>query len=293
MDDINPFPAPLAKRQNVKRVVICLPLYGIKRDPVTNSWGVFDHVLESLQASLPLLREAGWEVNTRFTYNNPYISNARDELLREALDLKATVIVFIDQDVSWAPRDLLTLIETPGDVVSGTYRFKTDDEDYMGMILPDINGGPQWRENEKPVDPAMYAGPDPSSPDFNLAILAYCIPAGFLKITPQAVSRFMRAYPELCYGPAYSPTVDLFNHGAHGGVWYGEDYAFSRNWRDLGGEILLLPNLNIVHWDKDNNGYAGNYHFYMARRPGGALSNGEVNGNGNETGGSGVQRSAA
>ena len=101
-------------------------------------------------------------------------------------------------------------------------------------------------------------------------INAEWVPAGFLKVTSLAVNKFMTAYPELCYGLKYRPYVDLFNHGAHKGLWYGEDYAFSRNWNDLGGKIWLIPNLNITHHDSEGNDYPGNYHDYMLKQPGGS-----------------------
>jgi hypothetical protein len=84
------------------------------------------------------------------------------------------------------------------------------------------------------------------------------------------VDKFMKAYPHLIYGPAYRPFVDLFNHGAHKGLWYGEDYAFSRNWNDCGGSIWLLPDVDITHHSADK-AYPGNYHMYLRRRPGGDL----------------------
>jgi hypothetical protein len=80
----------------------------------------------------------------------------------------------------------------------------------------------------------------------------------------------MKQYPQLLYGHPERYTVDLFNHGAHNGVWYGEDYAFSRNWRDLGGEIMLLPDLNIDHHSADKC-YSGNFHMFLRRQPGGDL----------------------
>jgi len=93
-------------------------------------------------------------------------------------------------------------------------------------------------------------------------------PAGFLKVTKEAVDRFMKAYPELCYGPAYAPAVDLFNHGAHEGVWYGEDYAFCRRWIDCGGELWIVPDLDLTHHG-ETQAYPGNYHDFLTRQPGG------------------------
>lgn len=224
----------------MSKVVFCFPT-------ITKPYAPF---LDSLKASVPLLDEAGWDHYTVSEVGNPYISNARNTMLRKALDIQPDVIVFLDHDLSWRPQDLLKLVETEGDMISGLYRFKKPEVEFMGQILPDNDGYPVLREDG--------------------CISAFCVPAGFLKITPNTVNRFMRAYPELIYGDAYRPHIDLFNHGAHKGVWYGEDYALSRNWRDCGGEIWVVPDLTLIHHTADSS-YEGNYHEFLLRQPGGAL----------------------
>lgn len=219
------------------RVTICTPT-------LTKPFQAF---LASLEASVPVLDAAGIAHNVVFEVGNPYISAARATMLRKALDAKADVIVFIDHDMAWRPGDLLKLIQTPGDVVAGLYRFKKADEEYMGALQGD--DAPIVRSDG--------------------AIKAFRVPAGFLKVTKEAVDRFMAAYPSLCYGPRYSLSVDLFNHGAHGGVWYGEDYAFSRNWLDAGGEIWVVPDLQLDHYSADAV-FEGNFHEFMLRQPGGS-----------------------
>lgn len=226
-----------------KKVIFCVPTI---RKP-------YRQTLEALAASLPLVQQAGWDEGMVSEVGCPYISAARATMLRKALDARADVIVFIDHDVSWKPRDLLTLIETEGDVVAGTYRFKKDEEEYMGALFPQIDGTPRVRE-----DGALYA---------------HSAPAGFLKITAKAVDKFMRKYPNLVYGEAYRPHVDLFNHGAHEGVWYGEDYAFCRNWREAGGDLFIVPDLDITHHTADT-AYPGNFHMFLRRQPGGDLYEG-------------------
>ena len=180
----------------------------------------------------------------------PYISNARATMLRKALDAKADVIVFIDHDLSWRPSDLLTLIQTEGDVVAGVYRFKRDEVEYMGQVFSRPDGTPIVRESDG-------------------AISAHSVPAGFLKVTKDAVNRFIQAYPELTYGERFAPHIDLFNHGAWQGVWYGEDYAFSRRWRDAGGMIWVVPDLDLTH-HTTTQAYPGNFHEFMMRQPGGS-----------------------
>lgn len=222
-----------------KKVVFCIPT-------LTRP---YQACLDSLAASIPPIRAAGWDEGMVSEIGCPYISAARSTMLRKALDAGADVIVFIDHDLSWKPEDLLTLIETEGDVVAGTYRFKKDAEEYMGVIQDDANALPVCRDDG--------------------AIKATRVPAGFLKITKGAVNRFMTAYPELCYGPKFSLSVDLFHHGAHDGAWWGEDYAFSRNWLALDGEIWLVPDLDIAHHTTEK-AYPGNFHHFLMAQPGGS-----------------------
>lgn len=218
-------------------MVFCLPV--VNRP--------FQATIDSLEASLPAVEAAGFEHQLVQTLNNPYISAARAEMLREALDAKAEIIVFIDYDLSWRPDDMVKLLKTEGDVVAGTYRAKIDEEKYMGTIETFEDGTPVCRVGDH-------------------AISAKLIPAGFLKITERAVDTFMGAYPELCFGPWFHLAVDLFNHGVHDRVWWGEDYSFARRWKEKCGEIWLVPDLDLDHHTKDKV-YKGNFHQYMMRQP--------------------------
>jgi hypothetical protein len=131
-------------------------------------------------------------------------------------------------------------------VVAGLYRFKTPDVEYMGTVEVGATGYPVEREADG-------------------ALKAVRVPAGFLKITRGAVQRFMRAYPELIYGDPISPHVDLFNHGAHEGVWWGEDYAFCRRWRAMGGDIWVVPDLDLTHHDREAGDFPGNIHRFLLK----------------------------
>lgn len=233
----------MTQSKAARKAVFCIPTLS-KPHPAT---------LDAVGASVPFLDDAGIEHSMVSEVGCPYISHARATMLRKALDAGATDIVFLDHDVSWAPRDLLTLLQADGDVVCGTYRYKRPDApaQYMGAVINGPSGKPMARESDG-------------------ALMAHSAPAGFLRVTRNAVACFMRAYPDLVYGDPCAPSVDLFNHGAHDGVWYGEDFAFCRRWRDAGGTVWLLPDLNITHWAGDK-AYPGNFHEYLLRLPGGAL----------------------
>lgn len=202
--------------------------------------------ISALEQSIPLITGAGWEEGYAQEIGCAYISAARANMTRKALDAGADVIIYLDYDLSWDPPNLLRLLETPGDVVAGTYRFKHEPEEYMAQIHSDYTGRPLCR-GDGCISTARVA-------------------AGFLKVTRQAVERFAAAYPHLVYGPAENPSIDLFNHGAHKGVWWGEDYAFCRNWTEAGGDIWIVPDLNITH-HAGERAFPGNYHEFLLRQP--------------------------
>lgn len=228
-----------------KKVVLCVPT--TKRP--------YKQLLDSIELAVPVLEASGIEHGMVSEIGNPYISQARNVMLRKALDAKATHIVFLDHDVSFGPDDLLRLINAPAEVVAGTYRFKKAEEEYMGSVFTDSKGAPQGKQVGDLV-----------------MLQAKYVPAGFLRVTETAVSKFIEMYPELMFGSRHTPHVDLFNHGAMDFVWHGEDYGFSKRWNDKCGQLWLLPELNITHHASDGTAYVGNYHEYLMRQPGGAKS---------------------
>lgn len=207
---------------------------------------------DALVASLPSLEAAGWEHAMVLEVGCPYISHARASALRKALDGGVDAVIFLDDDVSWQPDALVRLLEIPDPVVCGTYRFKREPEEYMGSVLAGPGDLPRVRASDGCIE-------------------MFHIPAGFLKVTRAGVAQFMRAYPELIFGDPCAPHVDLFNHGAHAGVWFGEDYAFARRWREKCGPVWLIPDLQIDHHSATTS-YPGHFHDYLRRQPGGDLA---------------------
>ena len=218
-----------------QKVVICTPT---PQKP-------YDAFLKACADEKPLLDAANIECAVSYSIGSPYISWARADALRKALDAEPDAVVFIDHDMSWEPGELVRLIQTPGPVVAGTYRFKKPEEHYMGNIILGSDRKPIYRDDG--------------------CLLGNWVPAGFLKVTGQAIHDFCGAYPELMFGARYRPYIDLFNHGAHDFVWYGEDYAFSRRWNEKCGQIWIVPDLNLHHNGADGTVYEGNYARFLAK----------------------------
>lgn len=205
--------------------------------------------MAAMRDTIPAIKAAGWDECYVQEVGCPYISHARATMTRKALDTDADVLVYLDYDLSWTPDSMLSLLSVDEPVVAGLYRFKKPDEQYMGVLKTTGDHRPIVRDDG--------------------LILAEWVPAGFLKVSRDAISRLAKAHPELLYGDPMRPHIDLFNHGAHQGIWYGEDYAFSRRWNAM-GQIWVLPDLDITHHSPDI-AYPGNFHNFMLRQPGGSL----------------------
>jgi hypothetical protein len=218
-----------------KKVVFCVPVY--PKEPYPQTAAAF-------KAEIPFLKKAGWDAEVIYHKGNPYISAARAELLHSALKKDATVIVFVDQDISWKPGDAVRLIETDGGMVAGTYRYKNEEERYMGGL------------NE--AEPGIAAVREDG------CLEALVAPAGFLKVTREAVNKMIAAYPEHCCGEPCAPWFDMFAHGIIDGTWRGEDTAACMRWWKLGEKVWCLPDLEITHHSADRD-YPGNLARYLER----------------------------
>mgnify|MGYP001366017363 CR=1 FL=1 len=231
--------------------------YEPKKDPkvvfcMATLWRPVEATLDALEASIPHVEAAGWKHALVSEIACPYISAARSKLLRKAIDADATDIFFLDDDLSWEPEAPARLLQTKGDIVAGTYRFRQDEEAYMGTLYTTADGRPIVRPEDG-------------------AIIAEWVPAGFLRVTLNAVRKLMRRFPELVYGLPEKPHFDLFHHGAHNGLWYGEDYAFSRRAHEAGLQVVIVPDLSITHHDKrSGRKYGGNFHEFLLKQPGGS-----------------------
>lgn len=216
------------------KVALCCPT----RDRPTQAF------LESLKRSVPLL-DSVCEHATVYELGCPYISGARCTMLGKALRWGADKIVFLDDDVSWRPEDLVAIITAEGDVVGGTYRFKCEEERYMGKPFVGERGHPMVRSTDG-------------------AVQMLAMPAGFLRVTRDLVERMWERFPWLrIRADDGIKNLDLFNHGAYQGVWFGEDYAFCRRCVEMEVDVWCLPDMDVDHNGRDEV-FRGNYHRYLS-----------------------------
>lgn len=206
----------------------------------------------SLIEGMRFLTDKGIPCTWRYLAGCCYLPIARNKLVRQFLASDCTDFVFVDADVGFEVGGLYKILQHDREIVGGAYPFKTDREDYPVQIFTDAAGFPL-------VDPETGL------------IQAKGLPTGFMRIKREVFERM--ASPELevveydSQFKARESYQAFFDTKKLGTYWWGEDYLFCKMWSDMGGKLWLAPNITFTH--SGGQMWAGNYHDWLRRQPGG------------------------
>lgn len=236
-------------------------LFGI----VSYNGGVCREFLPNLIETLSLLGQQGIPSATFMLPGDPYLSKARNRVAYEFLvnNTNCTHLFFLDDDLGWEPAAALRLIEHDVDVVAGVYPKKSDKGEYPAQVDTDDAGNPithgsLWK--------------------------AKLAPTGFLCIKRHVLEKMAAKagmYVDTTAVGSTTPQWNIFDMGwftpdgerpaQQGGIvgqFWGEDYYFCRKWRDMGGDVLIDPDIMFTH--RGSVAWAGNFRTaseqYFAKR---------------------------
>lgn len=191
------------------------------------SGAVSVETVRSLLNEQILAQSAGVELQFAFLPGCSLITMARNQMVQGFLDSDADRLVFVDSDISWEPGSILRLASHKPDFVGGAYRLKEEGECYPI----------EWLENGK----ELWATD-------GLLSVAH-VPGGFMCLSRAVFARFRVAYPVRHYTHHDFKAFAYFTAPFHSGRLYGEDASFCHDWREIGGEVWLDPELTLTHHD--------------------------------------------
>ena len=257
-------------QQNNPQLVILTPCYG----------GLC-HVsyLTCLINTINLFRQLNFPLQIEFCKNDSLVSRARNNLVARALsNSKTTHIMFIDNDISWNPFDVLKLILADKELVGGIYPLKnynwskmTTDPNYISQILEKKNQSQLASiiSDEKMIQSSLlnynvnYLG-NVLQIDNNLAKVRH-LATGFMMIKRELFVKMMKSFPSTKYVDdvnflkpeenefAYA----LFDCGVEEGHYFSEDWLFCHRWTKMGNEIWIDVSINLTHTGTEE--YTGSY----------------------------------
>jgi hypothetical protein len=246
--------------------------------------------LTCLINTITLFRQLNFPIQIEFCKNDSLVPRARNNLIARAMtDKEMTHVLFIDNDITWDPVDILKLILSEKEVVGGIYPLKHYDwskllVDPQNPYNSNIIQGWLTKKNNSQLrdiisDERMvqhnllkynvnYLDNVLEIQD-NLAKVKH-LATGFMMIRRPVIEQLIRAFPSTKYVDdvnflkpeenefAYA----LFDCGVEEGHYFSEDWLFCHRWTKLSkGEeiknIWMDVSIQLTHTGIED--YMGSY----------------------------------
>jgi hypothetical protein len=199
--------------------------------------GRFDvRFLDSLINTISLCEKHNIKILPYFLCYDSLIQRVRNDYFRTAYQSGVDVLFFIDSDIGWNPQDFVKLVMSDLDMIGGTYRKKTDEEElYAFKSL-----------GENPDDYNIV-------PDNNGILEVAGLGCGFLKISKRCVNMLFENEPNYYTDgesddkpPRITKSICdcVVNSNNH---FVSEDIIIGYKWMQLGGKVYLDTNINLTH----------------------------------------------
>lgn len=219
----------------MKKIFVAIPTFDKK---------LFVPCVQSIMNAMQAMLLMDIKFEFKFEVGCPYVSMARNNLVRKFMNSECTDLVFVDADLGFPPLAFKDLILSDEPVVGGAYPKKQENEEYAVRLKTD--------ENYHVINE-------------NGALLSDGLATGFMKVNRSVFEQLQKAYPELKYRDAMTglDTYNFFGTFVKDGRWYGDDYGFCHFWENLGGKMHLIPNITFIHCGSKN--FEGNFHDYLVK----------------------------
>jgi hypothetical protein len=177
----------------------------------------------------------------------PLMSLARGAGMLEPLKRDTiTHLLCLDDDIGIAGDDVVRLVEADQDMVGAAYRIKHQDKrvQFVAIYSPE-------QVDQEPV---------------NGTIALQRIGGGLILYKKHVLESLLAKYGMCAWGGVHALNAPI-EYVDEGGEFLTEDYATCDRWRRLGGEVRLLLDVEVAHFDSFGGAHVGNFkHMWDQRR---------------------------
>jgi len=235
----------------------------------------FVNYVHCLIMTMEAFRKYGIGVSVDFCKNDSLVSRARNNLVARAMNNPAmTHIMFIDNDITWDPIDVMKLLISNKQLVGGIYPLKhynwnnllhdkknPNSDNIVKDWIKNKNNS-QFKEiisDEHMVQYKMLS--------YNVNYLNTTIQVennltqvkhlatGFMMIQRNVITSLSKAFPSTKYTDDVSflkqeenkYAYALFDCGVEDDHYYSEDWMFCHRWTKLGGSVYIDVTINLTH----------------------------------------------
>jgi len=228
-----------------------------------------------LISTMDLFRKYNVGISVDFCKNDSLVSRARNNLVAKAMNnSKMTHIMFIDNDITWDPVDIIKLLVSNKQLVGGIYPLKhynwsnllhdkknpnstniieTWIEKKNNSQFKDLISDESMIQNRTLSYNVNYLN-STIQVENNLTKVKH-IATGFMMIQRNVIESLSKAFPSTKYTDDVSflkPEENkyayaLFDCGVEDDHYYSEDWMFCHRWTKLGGSVYVDVTINLTH----------------------------------------------
>lgn len=193
--------------------------------------GRFDvRFLDSLINTIELCNQHNIKILPFFLCYDSLIQRARNDYFSVAYNSKVDVLFFIDSDIGWNPNDFVKLVLSEKDMIGGTYRKKTEEEELYAVKVLEENDL-KWNLN--------------IAKDGLLEVQG--LGCGFLKLSKRCVKLLFETEKKY-----YTNGENIIKNICDCVInednnFVSEDIIMGFKWNALGEKVYLDTNINLVH----------------------------------------------
>ena len=197
------------------------------------------------------------------------VTQGRNLSVAGFLGSKATHLLFIDSDIYFQGKSIFSMLKADKDIISVPYPLKTLmwDKAFQKMQEGKIKSPDDIRRS---LHTYPMKVPDPNNIKVNKGVMEVTdSPTGCMLIKRDVINKMIEKYPnkeivqKTVINGKYVNKPNMWNffdtlHDPKEKTYNGEDFAFCKLWRDLGGKCHAYINDSIVHVGEHQ--YQGTFH---------------------------------
>ena len=256
---------------NKPKLIILTPCFGSV---------CFVNFVSCLLQTFNVFRIFNIPVHIEFCKNDSLVSRARNNLIARAMgDETSTHFLFIDNDITWDPMDIIKLMLHDKPLVGGIYPLKHYHWEKLGDGSE--NNVKKWIDKKNNSQLRTFVNDDQVVQhnllryninylsnnleiDNNLAMVKH-LATGFMMIKREVIEKMSMAFPstkyvdDVCFlrEEENKYAYALFDCGVEEGHYFSEDWLFCKRWSKMGGNIFVDVSINLIHSGIED--YRGSY----------------------------------
>ncbi len=231
----------------------------------------FVNYIECLMKTKELCRELGIRLEVLFCKSDSLVTRARNNLIAKAMsNPEMTHILFIDNDITWVPTDILKLLIADKSIIGGIYPFKKYNldkliptEEHPNQVQDMINVKNNSHLHEINDKDAIEMNLLTYNVNYNTKEVKIKnnltqvkhVATGFMMMQRNVIEKMIKSYSSTKYTDDINFLIKeenkyayaLFDCGVVDDHYLSEDWMFCNRWTLLEGEIWIDVSINLTH----------------------------------------------